>query len=104
MEVCRQQHPKLRLQYCSSALDAVTGADAVVLVTEWDEFRNLDLAEVARRAARPIFIDGRNFFSPEAASRAGLDYTGIGRAPVRKLPQLAGHARAALAGAPVSVA
>jgi UDPglucose 6-dehydrogenase len=79
MDVCRQQHPELRLQYCSSALDAVTGADAVVLVTEWDEFRSLDLTEVARRAARPIFIDGRNFFSPEAASQAGLDYSGIGR-------------------------
>jgi UDPglucose 6-dehydrogenase len=104
MESCKQQHPKLRLQYCSSALDAVTGADAVVLVTEWDEFRSLDLTEVARRAARPILIDGRNFFSPEAASRAGLDYSGIGRVPVRKLPALAGHARAAAASAPLSVA
>ena len=54
-----------------------------MLVTEWDEFRKLDLTEVASRAARPILIDGRNFFSPEAASRAGLDYSGVGRAPLK---------------------
>ena len=51
----------------------------MVLVTEWEEFRNLDLEEVAGRMARPILIDGRNFLSPEAAWQAGLDYTGIGR-------------------------
>jgi UDPglucose 6-dehydrogenase len=94
MEACKQQHPTLKLQYCSSPLDAVTGADAVVLITEWDEFRSLDLTEVARRAARPIFIDGRNFFSPEAACRAGLDYSGIGRVPL-KVPAQMGHLRAA---------
>ena len=104
MEACRQQHPTLKLQYCSSPLDAVTGADAVVLITEWDEFRSLDLTEVARRAARPIFIDGRNFFSAEAAARAGLDYTGIGRVAVRMLPALAGPPKAAVAGAPLAIA
>jgi UDPglucose 6-dehydrogenase len=83
MEVCRRQYPTLKLQYCSSALEAVTGADAVALITEWDEFRSLDLTEVAARAARPIFIDGRNLFSPEAACQAGLDYSGIGCAPLR---------------------
>jgi UDPglucose 6-dehydrogenase len=104
MEVCKQQHPTLKLQYCSSALEAVTGADAVVVITEWDEFRSLDLTEVARRAAKPIFIDGRNFFSPEAACWAGLEYTGIGRARSRTLPAQTGHARAAAsAAAPLSV-
>ncbi len=86
METCRQQHPELKIQYCGTAIEAVTGAHAVVLVTEWEEFRNLDLAEVATRAARPILIDGRNFFSPEAASRAGLDYSGIGRAALKAVP------------------
>jgi UDPglucose 6-dehydrogenase len=82
-EACRQQHPALKLHYCGSALEAITGAHAVVLVTEWEEFRKLDLVEVAARAARPILIDGRNLFSPEAACRAGLDYSGIGRAAVK---------------------
>jgi UDPglucose 6-dehydrogenase len=104
MEICKQQNPSLKLQYCSSALEAVTGADAVVLITEWDEFRSIDLSEISRRAHRPIFIDGRNFFSPEAASRAGLDYTGIGRTPLRMLPALTGHPQAAAAAyAPLSI-
>jgi len=94
MEVCRQQHPTLPVQYCPSALAAVAGAHAVVLITEWDEFRSLDLAEVARLAARPIFIDGRNFFSPEAASRAGLDYSGIGRVPLKPRREIADHSSA----------
>ena len=82
----------------------MTGADAVVLITEWDEFRGLDLTEVARRAARPIFIDGRNFFSPEAAVRAGLDYSGIGVVPIRMLPAQVGPPKAAVAGAPLAIA
>ncbi|MCI0363465.1 MAG: UDP-glucose 6-dehydrogenase, partial [Phycisphaerales bacterium] len=80
MNACREQHASLKMNYCDDALTAVTGADAIVLVTEWEEFRDLDLNEVARRAARPILIDGRNFLSPEAALEAGLDYCGIGRA------------------------
>jgi UDPglucose 6-dehydrogenase len=76
----------LRIHYCDTALDAVTGADATVLVTEWEEFHSLDLAEVARRAARPIWIDGRNLIQPEKAFAAGLDYCGVGRAAVRQTP------------------
>jgi UDPglucose 6-dehydrogenase len=66
----------------------VTNADAVVLITEWDEFRTLELSEVAKRAARPIFIDGRNLFTAAAAYRAGLDYSGIGCAPLSASPTL----------------
>jgi UDPglucose 6-dehydrogenase len=83
MEACKRQHPALKLQYCGSAMEAITGAHAVVLITEWEEFGKLDLAEVAARAARPILVDGRNFFSPEAASLAGLDYSGVGRSPFK---------------------
>jgi UDPglucose 6-dehydrogenase len=79
MQACREQHPTLRIQYASSALDAVAGVDAVVLVTEWDEFRSLDLARAAAAVSRRILIDGRNFLSPEAARSAGFDYVGIGR-------------------------
>jgi UDPglucose 6-dehydrogenase len=71
------------LDYRPSALDAVDGADAIVLVTEWPEFRELDLAEVAARMrpARPLLIDGRNFLDPRAAGEAGLTYEGVGRGP-----------------------
>jgi len=79
MDVCKQQHPSLKIRYCHSSLEAATGAHAVVLITEWEEFRKLDLNELAARTARPILIDGRNYLSPEAARCAGLDYTGFGR-------------------------
>jgi UDPglucose 6-dehydrogenase len=70
------------LDYRPSALDAVDGADAVVLVTEWPEFRELDLAEVASRMRGRLLIDGRNFLDPAAAAEAGLAYEGVGRGPV----------------------
>ena len=63
-----------------SALEAIDGADAVVLVTEWPEFRELDWAgEVKRRLKTPVVIDGRNFLDREALIAAGFTYEGIGR-------------------------
>ena len=69
------------LDYRPSALDAVDGADAIVLVTEWPEFRELDLAEVAGRMRGRLLIDGRNFLDPQGAGEAGLTYEGVGRGP-----------------------
>ncbi len=86
MESCQRQHPNLKIQYCANALDAVTEADACVLVTEWKEFRGLDLAQMARRMAHPILIDGRNVFDPESARRAGFDYSGFGRGCRKPVP------------------
>jgi UDPglucose 6-dehydrogenase len=63
-----------------SAMDAIDGADAVVLVTEWPEFKELDWAgEVKRRLRTPLVIDGRNFLDREALVAAGFTYEGIGR-------------------------
>jgi UDPglucose 6-dehydrogenase len=64
-----------------SALEALDGADAAVLVTEWPEFADLDWAAAAERMARPLLIDGRNFLDPAALRAAGFEYDGIGRAP-----------------------
>jgi UDPglucose 6-dehydrogenase len=65
---------------CESALEAVDGADAVVLVTEWPEFGELDWAgEVKRRMRVPLVVDGRNFLDREALVEAGFSYEGIGR-------------------------
>jgi UDPglucose 6-dehydrogenase len=50
-----------------------------VIVTEWPEFAELDLAEVRKRMADPVIVDGRNMLSSEAVQRAGLVYEGIGR-------------------------
>jgi len=79
MQACREQHPELRVRYCESVSDLAADADALVLVTEWSEFRSLDLKQLAGRMASPILIDGRNLFAPEAAIAAGFDYCGVGR-------------------------
>ncbi|WP_380873184.1 UDP-glucose 6-dehydrogenase [Sphingomonas sp. DBB INV C78] len=55
------------------------GADALVLVTEWNAFRALDLKRIAGLLAQPILVDLRNVYPPEEARRAGLEYTGVGR-------------------------
>jgi UDPglucose 6-dehydrogenase len=67
------------LLYSGSALAAVDEADAVVLVTEWKELRELDWSEVARRMRGDLLIDGRNALDPQAVRAAGLAYEGIGR-------------------------
>jgi UDPglucose 6-dehydrogenase len=63
-----------------SALEALDGVDAAVLVTEWPEFAELDWAVAAGRMARPLLVDGRNFLDPKAMRDAGVEYEGIGRA------------------------
>jgi len=65
---------------CETALDAVDGADAVVLVTEWPEFGELDwTGEVKARMRVPLVVDGRNFLDRERLREAGFTYEGIGR-------------------------
>ncbi len=65
--------------FAADALDAVDGADAVVLVTEWAEFLQLDWNEVAARMAGTLVLDGRNALDAVAVTAAGLTYEGIGR-------------------------
>lgn len=59
---------------------ATTGADAVVLITEWDQYRTLDLSRLANTMRGNLLVDGRRAFNVEAARDAGFDYTGIGHA------------------------
>jgi UDPglucose 6-dehydrogenase len=67
------------VDFAEGPLDAVRDADAVVLVTEWDEFRNLDWRELAGAMSGTVLIDGRNALDPAAVRAAGLAYEGIGR-------------------------
>ena len=62
------------------AMEALDGADAAILVTEWPEFAELDWSEAAKRMASPVLIDGRNFLDPGPVRKAGFVYEGIGRA------------------------
>jgi UDPglucose 6-dehydrogenase len=67
------------VEMANSAMEALEGADAAVLVTEWREFADLDWAAAAARMTRPLVVDGRNFLDPEALASAGFEYEGIGR-------------------------
>ena len=67
------------IDFAEGAIDAVAGADAVVLVTEWSEFRDLDWGEVAAAMSGRLLIDGRNALDPAAVTAAGLTYEGVGR-------------------------
>ena len=79
--VGREQAEKVlpKIDYASSAEQAAEGADALVIVTEWDEFRALDLSEIARRMRGKSLIDLRNVYNPDEASEAGLIHYGVGR-------------------------
>jgi UDPglucose 6-dehydrogenase len=67
------------VEIASSVLEAVTGADAAVIVTEWPELRDLARGEVLRAMANPLLVDGRNLLDPAASRAAGFTYEGIGR-------------------------
>jgi nucleotide sugar dehydrogenase len=67
------------IETTTSAIEALDGADAAILVTEWPEFAELDWPEAAKRMANPLLIDGRNFLDPERLRAAGFTYEGIGR-------------------------
>jgi UDPglucose 6-dehydrogenase len=63
-----------------STAEAVTGADAVVVVTEWDAFRGLDLVRLRQMMAQPVLVDLRNIYDPQDARAAGFAYSSVGRA------------------------
>ena len=66
-------------QFCSTVQDAVRGADAAVIVTEWDELRDLARPEIRDLMAGPLIVDGRNLLDPAQVRAAGFAYEGIGR-------------------------
>jgi len=68
------------VDFKASAYDAADGADVIVLVTEWDQFRALDLDQLRGLMKTPTMVDLRNIYRPEEAQRAGFSYTSIGRA------------------------
>jgi UDPglucose 6-dehydrogenase len=79
-EGMEQARPMLRgVEFCDDPYVAAEGADAVVLVTEWDVLRALDLKRLARTMAQPILVDLRNVYPPEDVLGAGLRWHGIGR-------------------------
>jgi UDPglucose 6-dehydrogenase len=78
-EACRQQYPDLKIEYAASAVTLAEDCDAVVIVTEWEEFRYLDLSQIGEVMNQRVLIDGRNLLDPRAVEEAGFKYRGIGR-------------------------
>jgi UDPglucose 6-dehydrogenase len=72
--------------FCDHAYDTLQNADALVVITEWNEFRALDMARVKSLMKTPVVIDLRNIYSPEEMAAAGFSYSSIGR-PLLKRPQ-----------------
>lgn len=68
-----------RVTYCRNAYEVASGADALILMTEWDQFRNLDLERLKAALRAPVFIDLRNVYDHAAMAAAGLRYTTVGR-------------------------
>jgi len=67
------------IRYVDSALEAAKGADALLVLTDWDEFRGIDLARLRQALRYPIVIDGRNLFNPAEMAKYGFQYTSVGR-------------------------
>jgi UDPglucose 6-dehydrogenase len=67
------------LDFAQDAMEALEGADALVLVTEWKEFKSPDFHRVRALLRQPVVFDGRNLYSPGLVARHGLEYVGVGR-------------------------
>ena len=78
IEEARKHLPET-VEYASNAYDAARNADCLVLLTEWNQYRALDLARLKNTMKAPIFIDLRNVYDPVTMQRAGFVYTGVGR-------------------------
>lgn len=67
------------VEYCPDPYEAARGSDALLIITEWNEFRNLDLLKIRESLRQPVIIDGRNMFDPAEMNRLGFTYRGVGR-------------------------
>ena len=77
MENARTIFPDI--EYGKDAYEVAEGSDALVIITEWNEFKKLDLVKIKALLKQPIIIDGRNLFEPDEMSRLGFIYRGVGR-------------------------
>ncbi len=65
--------------YCEDAYEAAKGSDALVIVTDWNEFKHLDMGRIKASMAQPVLVDGRNIYEPRRMEKLGFIYRGIGR-------------------------
>ena len=81
MEATRKEIPPQagRLEYCESAYEAAREAHALLILTDWQEYRDLDLQRLRGLMEVPVIIDGRNLLEPETVTASGFEYVGVGR-------------------------
>jgi len=79
MDSARRNLNHNRVTYCSDSYEAVSGCDAVVIATEWNEFRNIDLNRVKQRMRGNVLVDAINLLDPSKAKSSGFQYCGMGR-------------------------
>jgi UDPglucose 6-dehydrogenase len=79
IEHCQHENPDLALEYYQEPYSMAEGLDALVLVTEWQEYTNLDMQKIIDLMAGDLFVDGRNQYSPAKLSELGFTYVGMGR-------------------------
>jgi UDPglucose 6-dehydrogenase len=78
-QTARRAMPEAAIAYCDDAFTAAKNADAVVVVTEWKEFRQLNLLRLREVMRGTVLVDGRNLYEPKEMARLGFRYHGIGR-------------------------
>ncbi len=71
-----------RLRFAATPYEALEGADALLVVTEWKEFRNPDFEAIKAQLKQPLVFDGRNIYEPALMKLQGIEYQGIGRGSV----------------------
>ena len=71
-----------KIETLQNGYDALEGADALVIFTDWQEFRNPDFEVIAKKLNKPVIFDGRNLYNPDVIKKTGIEYHSIGRASV----------------------
>lgn len=79
MDNCKKHYPDLHVEYATAVEELFDGCHAVVLVTEWDEFRHQQYEELGKRMKEKLLIDGRNVLNGTVLKQAGFRYSGIGK-------------------------
>lgn len=75
----REAHPDLPIEYCANAYEAIDGADAAVIVTEWNQFRALEMGRLRSSLRKPVVVDLRNLYEPDQMAEHGFTYVSVGR-------------------------
>jgi UDPglucose 6-dehydrogenase len=89
MDRAREAFPSATIQFADDAYEALQGADACLVLTEWEDFAALDLGRMKKALKYPIVVDGRNLFNPAKMAAAGFHYYSIGRPDVMAAMQIA---------------